>query len=185
MEPTFTDPSIRVTLGSPNSTASLPVSEFYPVCHTRRSLLDIAVVAPEARRDDTISIRVESTIRLDLTIRPDAPFSWDFIKIPRTASVRNAGALALQKYVNFSLELRGATSDEVCRVVCRRCRRRKTQRGTEIVDFDSPTDLVEIVGGRARICFRLKCYSQHNRLVDDEYMYAAGRTPALHLSNPV
>ena len=155
------------------------------MCRTRRGLLDIAVVAPRAPINDTISVRLESIIRLDLTIRPGAPFPWDFIKIPRTASVRNTGTLALQKYVKFSLELRGATSGEVCHVVCRRCGRRKSQRGTEIVDFDSPTDLVEIIGGRARICFRLKCYAQHNRSVDDEYMYAARRSPALHLSNPV
>ena len=141
-----------------------------------RVLLNIHIVAPQGAGDDTISVRVDSLIRLDLAIHldpPNAPFLWDSIKIPKTASVKDAVTLGRQRYFTLSLELRGATSNEVCRVVCRQCGRRKSQRGIEIVDFDSLTDLVEIVDGRARICFRLKCYPQHNRPVDEEYMYAA------------
>jgi len=156
------------------------------MCRARRVFLGIQVVAPETVRDDTICVRVESLIRFDVIIHPDppnAPFLWEFIKIPKTGSVRDTAILARQRYLSFSLELRGATSNDVCRIVCQQCGRRKSQRGAEIVDFDSPTDLVEIVDGRARICFRLKCYAQHNRSVDDEYMYVAVRSPARHQSN--
>jgi hypothetical protein len=110
---------------------------------------------------------VDSLVQLDLTLHSGPP------NAPKTASVRDTVPLALQRHFNFSLELRGATSDEACRIVCRRCGKRKLQRGTDIVDYDSPTDLVEIVDGRARICFRLKCYAHHNRPVDDGYVYAA------------
>jgi len=151
------------------------------MCHARRVLLDIQVVAPEAAGNDTISVRVESLIRFDIIIQPDpsnAPLLWEFIKIPKTGSVRDTAFLALQRYLSFSLELRGATSNQVCRIVCHQCGRRKSQRSAEIVDFDSPTDFVQIIEGRARICFRLKCYAQHSQSGDDEYMYVAVRSPA-------
>ena len=143
-----------------------------------RVLLNIHVVAPQGAGDDTISVRVDSLIRLDLTISTSPPgtsLPWEFINIPNTASVKNRAFPAPQRYSNFSLELRGAMSNSVCRVACDQCGRRKSQRGIEIVDFSSPTDFVEIVDGRARICFRLKCYAQHNLQGDDAYMYAPKR----------
>jgi hypothetical protein len=154
--------------------------------HARRASFDIQVVTPKAARDDKIFIRVESLIQLDLAIcpiPPGAPFLWDSIKIPKTESVKDTAAITLQRYLNFSLELRGATSNEACRSVCRVCGRRKSQRGTDIVDFNSRTDLVEIVDGRARICFHLKCYARHHQRGDDEFMYVHVRSRPWYLPN--
>jgi hypothetical protein len=79
-------------------------------------------------------------------------------------------------YLEFSQELRGATSNEVCSAVCRQAGEIKKQRGTDLIVFDSLTNVVEYLVDLLGSAF-LRCYSRFNRPVDEGFMYAAQCPP--------
>ena len=134
--------------------------------------MEIQVISPPHAGNEVIFVRVETIIRLNVVVKPtipELPIQWDCLKIPKTMSVRACIPIGLREPLYFSLEVRGASSNETYKLVCSQCLQRKSRRGLDIVDFDATEDLVGLEDGTARICFRLKCYPHCHRKIDKEY----------------
>jgi hypothetical protein len=134
--------------------------------------LEVHVSSPQHTENVPISVRLETLVRLDVVIKPPIPglpLQWDYLKIPKTMSVRTSVPIILHKPLYFSLEVRGAASNETRQFICSRCYGRKGIQGLDIIDYDAKEDLIQLNHGKARISFRIRCYPHCERRIDQEY----------------
>ena len=118
-----------------------------------------------------LSARVETCIKLCITFHPGS--SVQFLKLPKTPSVHSDDP-ALAQSLKFSLEVRRASGGDIIQTVCSKCKQRKDQATSDIVDFRAQSTIVTIQNGTpdktqdetpnrtASIEFFIKCYATHH-----------------------
>jgi hypothetical protein len=67
-----------------------------------------------------------------------------------------------ERFLKFSVELKGAGREAIIRNICEKCKERKDQATWDMVDFRAPTTIIVIENGTANIEFFIKCYARHH-----------------------
>ena len=120
----------------------------------------IQVTHPSSQVNGVLSARIDTRIKLCVTFRPGFPVQ--FLKIPRTPSVHKQCPTP-EGSLKFSVELKGAGSQNIISNVCEKCKERKDQATWDIVDFRAATTIIPIEeDGTASIEFFIRCYAHHH-----------------------
>ena len=119
---------------------------------------EIWVTKPSPQADGVLSARIDTIIKLRVSFHPGSPIR--FLKLPKTRSVHEDHFV--EQSLKFSLELRGAGSENVIGNICPECKNRKNQATWDIVDFRAPTTNILIENRTATVEFFIKCYAWHH-----------------------
>jgi hypothetical protein len=140
--------------------------------------LSINVFQPKTNGDATVNRRIDTSVGIELLIRPlsmDEPLSWDSILVQKTNSVHQYASLDLRRPIGLVLEVQDAKTGMICKFACPSCHKREHRKSlansSPIIDWKSPTDLVELKEGQARLKFNFLCYSNHHGDENGEFRY--------------
>ena len=151
-----------------------PSSAVYHYCATAISSNDDLILCrfneirvitgPSSHVDGTVlSARVETCIKLHISFYPGS--SAMFLKLPKTHSVHSDDPAPAQS-LKFSLEVRRASGGDIIQTVCSKCKQRKDQAKSDIIDFRAQSTTVtiqnETPNRTASIEFFIKCYAAHH-----------------------
>ena len=141
-----------------------------------RITIEVKTSRPSSVPGKPIYLRLENQVALNLTIRgcgANNLLPWDCLQIPLTKSVKKPGIIGLRTPIQFSLEVRGATTGKLYQNPCKKCAIRDPRSATSpLVDFVARENFIDLKGGHARIAFRFLCYSHHQNSIDTEYRCA-------------
>ena len=135
----------------------------------------IALTKPLPQKGDrVITLRREAQVTLDLNFKQISmrlSEVWSGIKIPATSSVKNY-ANTTGKFLEFRINLYGATSKRRYENVCANCEKREGKKKGILspIDFKTKSDMITPKDGKIRIDFVFCCYPKDHRLGDGEYL---------------
>lgn len=125
--------------------------------------------------EKVVKVRRDAHLALDILLEHlprKPPTSYDGIKVPATASVKNYADTTGKTLLEFRIRLYGATTEQLYHVVCPNCQRREgKRRGTPgLIDFKTESDMIEPRNGKIRVEFVFCCYPKDHQLGDTEYL---------------